>query len=305
MLVAALVCALVMTATAVAAPGALLRIAPWRFPKLRMVRYALLVGTLAFLLVVFTHLVCVGVGAEATWTPIAVASAVTLSVVAVSLRSLTPFRRVHALARSLTVDPTRAEARRELLSLVRGAQPADARAYRVHASLVLTVVGALAEARLWDDAAALLATLDLDRLTPALRATHAISLANCRAYLGEHEAARALLEALERPLSFRPLEEAAATSDALLLALTGEPREALARVEALGVTTEPKLSRAHEITRAHAYEALGETESARAALHRLREAHGEDGLLRVQASNGPASALATALLTSRDTPYRG
>lgn len=51
--------------------------------------------------------------------------------------------------------------------------------------------------------------------------------------------------------------------------------------------------------------ALGESERARDALPRLREAHGRDALLRVQALRGPASPLATALLAETDTPYRG
>jgi len=306
MFLTAAVVAIGMMGVAASAPAAMLRIAPWCFPRGRMLSYVGLVGALAFLLTVVGRLV---VPAASPAFAALAAATITLAVVGVSVRSLRPLQRARSLARSLARDstgPRAGEVRHELLRLVAVAKPGgDARGYGVHASLVLTVVGALADARLWDDAVAVLETLDETKLSPNLHTTHAVSLANCRLYLGDRDGARAELARIARPAELAVLAESAAASEALLLSVEGRGREALSALGALGRPREPRLGRAHEITRAHAHQALGESEEARAALHRLREAHGQDGLLRVQALNGPASPLATALLRESDTPYRG
>ena len=295
--------AIAMMLVAAVAPGLVLGVAPWKFPKLRLAWYVGLVGALALCL----FLVSVRV---AEWLhpgiplalPVAATATLTAGVIVASQRGLLPLRRARKLADALARQPSSAATRRELVALAEHA-PKNPRFYPAHATLVLTVVGALAEASRWDEAVTLLESLDAERIGPGLRGTRAISLASCLLYTGDRDGARAALAAAPRPID-RQLADAWHATEALLLALSDAPREALARLDAMPAPSDPRFLRSRAIARAHAQAAMGDAVSARETLEQLRDAVGAGALVRVRALNGPASPIATSLLTGDDPPYR-
>ena len=296
--------ALAMMVVAVVAPALVLGVAPWKFPRRQLAWYAALVGALAFLLCIVLGLVVelFTPGAASRTLPVVLTSMITLLVIAASQRSLFPLRRARKLADVLARDPSSAATRRELVALAEAA-PKDARFYAAHATLVLTVVGALSEAARWDEAITLLESLDPERVGPGLRGTRAVSLATCRLYTGDREGARAALDAAPRPIHAE-MADAWEVTEALLLALGGAPHEALARLDAHAVPADPRFARARAIARAHAQAALGDAVGARQTLESLRDTVGSAALARARALNGPASRIATTLLTGDDPPYR-
>jgi len=286
-------------AAALLAPALALRVPVGRL------YFAGLVAAFVFLVSLLVGLVARGVDISPTWVAPGAGALAAVLVIGLSLEQLMPLRRVQRVAERMAREGTSAQARDELLHELRRQRPRSERQRRVHAVLVLSVVGALAEARLWDEALLLLEELSDEGLTPSLVATRAASLATCRLYAGDREGARAALSTVMRPAPYPLTEQVLASSGALLEALEGDGQAALNILEEVTPPGEPRVERAVGVARAHALAALGDELEARRVLTELRRDHGDGALIRVQSLSGPASPLAAALLNEAESPYRG
>lgn len=154
-----------------------------------------------------------------------------------------------------------------------------------------------------EDAATVLADVPIDDVHARWtyeRAVHRNDLASYQIRLGDTDAARATLAAIEDAPS--SLASVLRSKRALLAALGGAGDEALQSLESI---TLPAGSPHHvvvRLARAHAQATRDEAE-AKQALRELAEIE-PDWLARASTPEGPATSLATALAAERDAPYR-
>lgn len=223
---------------------------------------------------------------------------------------LRDFARLRELGERLRPDHEPA-LRREALSAVREVlRKSSARwprpAVRMRANLELFAAHQLIRANLWSEAEELLKSLPAQYMTADFRSAHAAGMTVCRIYQADKVGARAWFTQIPRPARDPKIEAIYRTIDGLFLVLEGRSQEALGIVghdeEPLSEPTE--LERGREHVRAHALAALGDTDRARAILHRMSSRHSVAALERVAAIGGPASSLAQAILNDRDQPYR-
>jgi hypothetical protein len=154
---------------------------------------------------------------------------------------------------------------------------------------------ALLEAGFAKDAAAVLRTINGD--SDGVRAIVAGNLAMALLQLGDLEAARAAVAGLAIP-SQPQVRTWMRIVDARLLASEGRAAEAIAILDDLPATEDPRTLRVRDVTRAHALAARGDREGARALL-----ARGDD-LRTIADGAGPAAAIAAELLADAAQPFR-
>ncbi|MDH5490610.1 MAG: hypothetical protein OEY14_01425 [Myxococcales bacterium] len=189
-------------------------------------------------------------------------------------------------------EQARAALDRLLLRLGRGAEP---RSVMRHAALVLAIVQPLTSFDLWEDARRYLEAIRRDALDPRTRGMVTQALATTLLHLGQCESARLALAELERPLDDPGVETWIRATEALLLAVTGEPERALARVGEDAIEEDASLRASHRIIRAHALAGLGERSRAERELRAVVLEAGPAALERALRPAGPASELARAL----------
>jgi len=85
-------------------------------------------------------------------------------------------------------------------------------------------------------------------------------------------------------------------TEALLMAVRGQPERALAHLGAEEVDDNPSLRASHRLVRAHVLAGRGDEKAALEELRTLRREAGTMGLERVRLPRGPASPLAERLL---------
>jgi hypothetical protein len=141
----------------------------------------------------------------------------------------------------------------------------------------------------------------VENLDALRRSALCASRATISLYLGERNRAWAALKDAFAHAKDPALVRMLTVTDALGMALDGHGDDALRRLAEISEPTDTRLRRAYLISRAHALAAAGTTEAARQCLAELGRTV-PDGLLRVIALNGPASALAKELADAKPPP---
>jgi hypothetical protein len=170
--------------------------------------------------------------------------------------------------------------------------------WTLHAAAHASHAGRPAEGLRWAEA------IDPAQVGPTVRAMRAQHVAAFAIGVGDRPRARAVLAGVRRPVSDTTVEGSLAAIEALLDALDGDTEAARAKAErALIRKWHPSVRLIWNAALAHARVAAGAPGEARALLIALRAEHGDFALRRVAGHQGPASALAAALLAG-EAPYR-
>ncbi|MGF1467176.1 MAG: hypothetical protein ACFCGT_13700 [Sandaracinaceae bacterium] len=225
-----------------------------------------------------------------------------------ALKGLWEGAQIHRVGRALraAVPHARPELVERRRTRSRGPGLATPRARATTARLRLLAVGQLSETGYWEEAEALMADLDPAALPALERALIHASVAVCRLYAGDLDAARRRFALVERPCPLPAAEEVVVATGALLSVFEGNPQAALA---AVGTTLEPDdlhtaVGRSRALVRAQAYAALDEHQRARRVLRTLVKVRGRAVLERVLLLGGPAAPHAAAVAAEGDAPYR-
>ena len=197
------------------------------------------------------------------------------------------------LALRLREPGARAEARaalEELLARLRDAKGESAG--RRYANIVLIIVAPITEAGLWDWVEALLTDLPVTAMTPSQRALRAQGLSTCRLREGDIEGTQKALAEVPRPVDEPRVEAWLSTTEALVLAVTGQGEEALRRLGEEDGASDESLKQSQRIVRAHAFASRGDSARAQALLEQVCREVGPQALDRAIDPPGPASELA-------------
>ena len=168
-----------------------------------------------------------------------------------------------------------------------------------HVALVLMATGPLTQVGMWGEARARLRGLDDDALTEPQAALRNQALATCELQFDDVDAARSAIDRIQRPTE-DSIEMWLVATEALLMAVRGQPERALAHLGAEEVDDNPSLRASHRLVRAHVLAGRGDEEAALEELRTLRREAGTMGLERVRLPRGPASPLAERLLDQAD-----
>ncbi len=170
-----------------------------------------------------------------------------------------------------------------------------------YAEILLRVVGPLCRAGFWGSVRQRLARLQATDLTAPLRALWTQNLATCLLRDGEIEAVQRLLQEQPRPASDPSAESWMSATEALVMAITDQPKLALVRANQATATKgtadhqgnlEESLRATYRMVRAHAHASLGNISAARTELERLAQEAGEEALVAMAIPVGPATAIA-------------
>jgi hypothetical protein len=168
-----------------------------------------------------------------------------------------------------------------------------------HIALVLMATGPLTQVGMWGEARERLRGLDDDALTEPQAVLRNQALATCELQFDDVDAARSAIDRIQRPTE-DSIEMWLVATEALLMAVRGQPERALAHLGAEEVDDNPSLRASHRLVRAHVLAGRGDEEAALEELRTLRQEAGTMGLERVRLPRGPASPLAERLLDQAD-----
>ncbi len=217
---------------------------------------------------------------------------------------LLPLRPIFALRKVLSDEAQAEQAAIALAESFEATPPARGGvALKRTAGRALAAVGVLADARRWSEAARVLDCVPVENLDALRRSALCASRATISLYLGERNRSWAALKDAFAHAKDPSLVRMLTITDALSTALDGHGQEALERLAEIDKPTDPRGRRAHAIARAHALAAAGKTDDARQCLAQI-SATVPDGLLRVIALDGPASALARELADAKPPPQQ-
>ena len=172
-----------------------------------------------------------------------------------------------------------------------------ARRPRDHATLTLFALPLLSEVGRWDSLREALTAIDMSRLSEKESAVAHQALASVHIHLGDAQGARDALANLERPVEEPQVELWLVAIDALLFAVDGDAERALKLIGRKTPEGDAALQASHQIVRAHAWASQGDLQRARKALKGVLAVAGDAALRRALLPTGPASEIASTLLT--------
>ena len=158
------------------------------------------------------------------------------------------------------------------------------------------IAGPLTQAECWQPTIDLLQTIDRNSLDAEHDAIRAQTLATSSLYVGQFDEAAKALHSVPRPAP-NEIEVWLLAVEAWLNALDGNAEKALSHVGKQATEENPSLKASHRIIRAHALAGTKNTAAARNELQSLLGEAGAAGLRRLIQPEGPASSLATAMLS--------
>jgi hypothetical protein len=211
------------------------------------------------------------------------------------LNSARRFRQVRGLSilcqrlQEEDARPTAAAALGRLLDGVRRGNP------QRYIALVLMATGPLTQAGMWGEARERLRSLDDEALSEPQAVLRNQALATCEIQFDDVDAAQRAIDRIRRPTE-GSIEVWLVAMEALLMAVRGQPEQALARLGGQEVDDNPSLRASHRLIHAHVLAKRGDTEAAFDELRALRREAGQAGLQRATIPSGPASPLAQQLL---------
>lgn len=227
------------------------------------------------------------------WTAGAIGLGVGGTLMLLSARRLRHLRGVMLLSWRLGSPATRDDAARRLMKRLASARKLGPEQY---APVALVASGPLSAVERWDDVLTALDGLAGSPLPEALAERVAQARATAELAVGDLEGATASLKSVERPAD-EGVERWLRATEALLHAVQGGADQALtiANEEA---AADAALGASYDIVRAHALASKGDEEGAKAALRKVEEVTGANGLQRAIRPVGPATDLARAMLVA-------
>jgi len=209
-----------------------------------------------------------------------------------SAQRLRDVRGLSILCQRLQEEDARPTAAAALGRLLDRMRRKDVRRY---VPLVLMATGPLTQANMWSEARDRLRSLDDDLLSEPQSTLRNQALATCELQFDDLGAAQRAIDRIQRPTE-SSIEVWLVAMEALLLALRGEPEEALARIGRQDAENNPSLRASHRLVHAHILAERGDVEAALEELRSLKSEAGGAGLRRAMLPSGPASPLAKQLL---------
>ncbi|MEM7137218.1 MAG: hypothetical protein AAF500_11600 [Myxococcota bacterium] len=209
-----------------------------------------------------------------------------------SVRRLREVRGLSLLCQRLADPEDGTTAREALEKLLRKTEHRDPALY---ASLVLMATGPLTQRSLWAQAREHLRSVDPQALDAAQAVLRNQALATCELQFDDTHAAREAIGAIARPADPN-VEIWLVAMEALILAVTGDPDGAAAKLGTQETTGNPSLEASHRWVQAHIFAGRGEPTLARRELEALQTVAGRAGIERMLRPEGPASPLARELL---------
>jgi tetratricopeptide (TPR) repeat protein len=234
--------------------------------------------------------------ATINWAAGSIGGAIALFLSMSSARRFRDVRGLSVLCQRLQEQdarPRAAAALERLLARVRG------RDEQRYIALVLMATGPLTQAGMWAEARAQLQSLDDVTLSEAQAVLRDQALATCELQFDDPQAAQRAIDRIARPTE-QSIEVWLVAMEALLMAVRGEPEEALAHLGAQNTDDNPSLRASHRLVHAHVLAERGQSEEALEELRSLKQEAGRAGLERVILPRGPASPLAEKLLNEPD-----
>jgi hypothetical protein len=168
-----------------------------------------------------------------------------------------------------------------------------------YATLALMCVGPLTQAQCWEEARSWLRGLDEEILGEPQSVLRNQALAMCELQFDDIDAAQRAIDRIARPTD-ESIEVWLVATEALLLALRGDPERALARLGTQETSDNPSLRASHRLVRSHILASRGDEDAAVEELKVLHQEAGRAGLVRAIRPRGPASPLAEQLLQAQD-----
>ncbi|MEM7434431.1 MAG: hypothetical protein AAF436_04700 [Myxococcota bacterium] len=209
-----------------------------------------------------------------------------------SVRRLREIRGLSVLCQRLGDPEDGTAALGALEGLLRKARRRDPTLY---ASLVLMATGPLTQHSLWAEARGHLQAVDPQALDRAQAVLRNQALATCELQFDDTDAAREAIATIARPAEAN-VEIWLVAMEALILAVTGDPDGAEAKLGTQETAGNPSLEASHRWVQAHIFAARGRPELARGELQALQEVAGRAGVERMLRPEGPASPFARELL---------